>query len=231
MYNTRIALIALLILQCLHSHAQKYSSYDAVANSNRKVFYSTNFDKVDENNTVWEMPPEPDNRFAYAFIKNGTLEITNNDDKGINTTVFPLLIDYSKDFEIEFRVMLDKKYPLRPAYVLWGEDTTNEGLGFNGQVLYFFSNGSYRMGYCQGACSIPCDYEKIRNTFGALSNKNDYNTYTIRKIKNAYYVFINREFSHEYKYVPIHGQEIGFGTNRKSVANMDYIQVSYLKLD
>lgn len=231
MYNTRIALIALLMLQCLHSHAQKYSWYGAVTDSNRQVIYRTDFDKADENNKDWEeaQSKETHDSLFYAYIKDGTLEVTNNTTTGTYATAFPFMFDYTKDFEVEFRVRLAAQYNDWASLVCWGRDSVNEEP--NGQSLYFYPSSAYSMAYCNGAITEPCNYEKIRHTGSPKKEAGRFNTYTVRKIKDSYYVFVNSEYSHKYSYTPLHGQTIGFGTGPKSVANMDYIQVSYLKLD
>ncbi len=231
MYNTRIALIALLILQCLHSHAQKYSWYGAVTDSNRQVIYYTNFDKVDENNKDWEtvQSKETHDSLVYAYIKDGILEVTNNTAKGTYATAFPFMFDYTKDFEVEFRVRLAAQYTGWGSLVYWGRDSVNEQP--NGQCLYFYPSSAYSMAYCNGANTEPCNYEKIRHVGRPKKEAGRFNTYTVRKIKDSYYVFVNNEYSHKYSYTPLYGQTLGFGTGRKSVANLDYIQVSYLLLD
>lgn len=230
MNNARIALIALLMLQCLHSHAQKYSWYGAVTDSNRQVIYYTNFDKVDENNKDWEdRIEETHDSLFYAYIKDGTLEVTSHDDTSTSATGFSLSIDYFRDFEIEFSARLEKKYTDKISLVMWGRDSTNDI--YNGQFFYFYQDVSYKMIFCSGKGSEPCDFERLHKQYGLDNNRGDYNTYNIRKIKDKYYVFVNKQYSHRYLYTPLHGQTIGFGTGPKSVANMDYIKVSYLKLD
>lgn len=232
MYSTRITLIALLILQSLHSHAQKYSWYGAVTDTNRAVIYRTDFDKVDDNNKDWEeaQSKEIHDSLFYAHIKDGILEVTNNTTEGTYATAFPFMFDYTKDFEIEFRVRLAAQYTDWGALVYWGRDSVNEQP--NGQCLYFYPSSAYSMAYCTGVdTNNPCNYEKIRHIGRPKKEAGRFNAYTVRKIKDLYYVFVNSEYSHKYSYTTLHGQTLGFGTGRKSVANMDYIQVSYLKLD
>lgn len=229
MNSIRIALIALLMLQCLHSHAQKYSWYGAVTDSNRQVIYYTNFDKVDENNKDWEDPVEDaEDSVFYAYIKNGTLEVTNNSDSNTTAAETSLLFDYSRDFEIEFRARLEKQYTYWGSPVFWGRDSVNKKP--NGQFLYFYASSGYSMAYCTGAKTNSCKYEDIRYVRSSTKDTGSYNTYTVRKIKDMYYVFVNSEYSHRYEYTPLYGQLLGFGTHRKSVANMDYIRVSYLNM-
>lgn len=229
MNNARIVLIALLMLQCLHSHAQKYSWYGAVTDSNRQVIYYTNFDKVDENNKDWEDPVEDaEDSVFYGYIKHETLEITNNSYTNVTATGFHLPIDFTRDFEIVFRARLDENYT-KAALVFWGRDSLNEI--YNGQYIYFYENSSYSMAYCVGYGAKPCDYKRTRLTYGSKNTRGDFNIYTIRKIEDMYYVFVNGEFSHRYAYTPIKGEWIGFGTSYRTQANMDYIKVSYLKLD
>lgn len=217
------------MLICQQSHAQKYSWFEAVTDTNRQVIYRTDFDKVDSNNADWEDPIEPEDSLCYSYIKNGTLEITNKTDTSTLATIFPFMIDYSRDFEIEFSARLDLKYTDWAALLFWGRDSTVEV--YNGQFLYYYPKGGYSMTYCKGSYPEPCDYKRTMNAFGYGNNKGGYNTYTIRKIKDRYYVFVNDRYSRRYDYIPLNGQLLGFGTGRKSVANMDYIQVSYLKLD
>lgn len=230
MYNTRIALIALLILQSLHSHAQKYSWYGAVTDTNRAIIYRTDFDKADENNKDWEYPiEEPKDSLFYAYIKDGTLEITNNSVGSTTAAGFTLMFDYSKDFEIEFRARLEKKYKGETALLFWGRDTTVNI--YNGQFLYFYQDASFHLTFCTGKGTAPCEHKRTRNEYSWYTDKGGYNTYVIRKIKDRYYLFINKEYSHRSDYIPLNGQLFGFGTGSKSVASLDYIQVSYLLLD
>lgn len=134
-------------------------------------------------------------------------------------------IDYSKNYEITFKVRLNGPKDKHNVGVLyWGRDCAT----LTGYNLYFDTKGRARMFYSnlQFEDSIHPDVDKFM--YLKSYYKKDFNTFTIRRYDDKYYIFANRLFLGKCRYVPLTGSIIGLGKTFNHSADFDYINIYYL---
>lgn len=132
-------------------------------------------------------------------------------------------IDYDKNFEIEISALV---VPL-------GEERNAQGLLVWGAAYVDARIGQYFNYTNKGRvyCSPGIDREDFRKRDARKLYTpfvEGFCTYTIRKVKDQYYIFIDKKFEGKLPYVPLTGKYIGLGASIGSFVKVDYIKVSYL---
>ncbi len=144
--------------------------------------------------------------------------------------IAPLIqeIDYDRNFEIEIRSKITGSAFNNYFGVLnWGR--IGEA-SYAGQYLYYRPYSSSAIFHCgnkdvKGSCDG-------KNYFFKPSKKSynptGFNSFTIRKVKSNYYVFVNGIFQTTAPFIPLEGKAIGLGAKGKTKLLVDYIRISYL---
>ena len=204
-----LACIIFLNLIFLSSHAQlQYSDY---SKSSKEYVFEENFNN---NNQKWIIGNEEEREY---YVKEGNYVLENYAEKA-QLVFLEVFFDETRDFEIEANIKYVYGDELTSHALLWAKGN-NKDYGF-----YFNAGGSYKIAYYEEGY-----HDIIKFTqFNGL-NKNSYNKFTIRKVGNQYYFFINEEFVYETNFRDFFGKNIGFQVSKKSKIHIDYLKVAYLK--
>lgn len=203
------ACIIFLNLIFLSSHAQlQYSDY---SKSNKEYVFEENFNN---NSRTWKVGNESEREFTIA---GGYYTLENYAEKA-KLTYRPADFDETNDFEIETSM----KY-------IYGEDLTSHALLWaNGNSMdygfYFTAAGSYKIAYYDGSYKDIVDFTQT-----SALKRGEFNKFTVRKVGNQYYFFINEIFIYQTDFRDFFGKQIGFQVSSKSKIQIDYVKVAYLK--
>jgi len=128
-----------------------------------------------------------------------------------------VVIDQTKDFEIELKIRLDKGIQNKFNGLQWGKseaETKQFDFFFNGQ-------GQYTIDKFTGTGFT--DFVPVTAT--KLINNYTYNTLTVRKVGAKYYFFLNQQLVHSMPFEPFFGNGVGFQVAEKSSTQIDYLKV------
>ncbi len=133
-----------------------------------------------------------------------------------NTISFPEL-QSTDNFEIETSIRIEYALSDGACSLLWGGSTTTAG-----QWTYLQVDEDDRVaaGRWQGS------FASYRVNYRA----ENFNTFTVRKVKNTYYYFINGTYLGKVPFVPLDGPRIGFGAFGFTDMSVDYLRVKRLTL-
>lgn len=177
--------------------------------TNKTSLYAENFD---DNSSGWL-----DSADIYGTISNGVLAIPNIDSASY---IIEKSIDFEKDFEIEIVAKIEGKKPNKIyGRFAWG----NECYVFGGYLT--FSKNYVRLFNCQYG---DCDHSRSKPLIN--QNKNDFNLYTIRKVGNTYYVFVNKKIIITHPYQKPKGTNLMITGDGNAKLVFDRITISYLEL-
>jgi len=127
-----------------------------------------------------------------------------------------VIIDQTKDFDIELKIRLEKGIQNKFFGLQWGKSIT-EAKQFD---FFFNGQGQYTIDKYAGAF---IDFVSV--TPSKLINNYTYNTLTVRKVADTYYFFINQQLVHKMPFEPFFGNGIGFQVAAKSSVQIDYLHV------
>jgi len=127
-----------------------------------------------------------------------------------------VIIDQSKDFEIELKIRLDKGIQNKFNGLQWGKSAA-EGKQFD---FFFNGQGQYTIDKFTGTFT---DFVPVTPT--KLINNYTYNTLTVRKVGPKYFFFLNQQLVHTMPFEPFFGNGVGF-----QVAERSSVQIEYLKV-
>ncbi len=217
-------LIFLLYLQCNEAYSQSPHNsvidYDYYTPADREPIYHDEFNAMNDNNKDWI---NNDDEFFVINIDKGCLIIMNN---GTSATAsdYTLKFDYLRNFELEISAKIESpKRRERNGILFWGRDSTISKP--NGQFFYFV-RGKHILFNEIGS---EAENYRLPEPEVTINDKKDFNIYTIRKVNNNYYLFINHILYSKYPYIPLKGQRIGLGASANgSKAYYDYIHIDYL---
>ena len=173
----------------------------------RTVILSDNFDD-DRNGWIGVLHPP-----ATVFIKGGIFYLKKGTESswGID-----LIIDYSREFEIEFAAKLENKSILGDAMLMWGSDCD-----IDGETVFYFNKSALHM-----TTYVAGEWKDMRRYHKSLPATEWY-TYRIRKVGKEYHVFVNGNYVFSYPYTKLNGRRIAFQGRRVNVM-VDDIRISYL---
>lgn len=230
----KYTLLILAIFASVSTTAQKvFKCYDCIPEAAKTQIFFDGFDKDDDE--WWaEMPYKYKVPDENRNVEDTLDKVTN----GYNVWYFQdtlpggifrtsngrvLDIDYNKNFEIE---IVSKVVPLNgqkvaEGIVCWGTAYRDAMVG-----QYFDYTNKGRV-YCYPGIDRE-DFRKrdARQLYTPFAE--GFRTYTIRKVKDQYYIFIDKKFEGKLPYVPLTGKYFGLGASIGSFVKVDYIKVSYL---
>lgn len=151
-------------------------------------------------------------------IENGSLVFQSLTDKP-KEDLLPVIIDQKRDFEIEVSIrfvegQIDKGYGLQ-----WGK-------AVNPMRQYDFlltGGGHYTIDKYTGEFT---DY--VPFTLSDLVNRYAFNKFTVRKVADKYYFFLNEKFVYSMPFEPFFGNLLGFQVGERSTIMIDNIEIAYL---
>lgn len=187
--------------------------YDGISdNVKRHLFY----DIFEDNKNLWDIGQSKDN--WKEEIKEGYLYFESLDYIP-NQDYLPIPIDENSNFEIEASIAFMDGDPLQGCGLQWGKAAEETK-----QYDFFFSgNGMYSIDKFTGDFT---DY--VPFTKSDILKSGEYNTFTVRKVDDKYYFFINGKLVHSMPFEPFMGKNIGFQVGKKSTIHVDYLRVSEL---
>ncbi len=125
------------------------------------------------------------------------------------------------DFEIEFRAKIPSESPDDYGVVFWGKDTASWRY-----YRCFFRNGSNNAISHVNATKDDFYYHF---TLPRSFDRQGFNTYTIRKTGNRYFVFVNGTYTESLPFNKLYGPKFGIGGSSNNVVIFDYLKVSRLE--
>ena len=190
--------------------------FSQVDTSAKKLIF---FDDFDDNRNGWSTI---ESKYEIGKIEGGSYYITAKGHAYGDAKI--ISIDTKQDFEIEASIKMvsgGTSYKDYNSMLFWGRDSLN--------AYYFtFAKDSYAaVTSCMGIKARDCTIFD-----GSLQKSNlnpdEFNKFTIRKIKRTYYFLINDIQFYKMPFVPFFGNNIGMGAGRKSTIAVDYLRVAYL---
>lgn len=202
-----LSLIICICLICANALAQKhYKDYKI-----SEIVYNQNFNEQD---TGWL---DDD---TMVTIHDGYLDHKNFLDSGYFAHPYKLKIDTSKNFEIEFRAqVLGTKKRRDDGILFWGRKGDNSN-------YWYFGNRKASSIFSREKLNNKTRMRKVAT--GKIT-RHAFNIYTLRRIGDRYYFFVNYQFTRANPhYIPLYGNMIGLGSSAKNEVLFDYVRVSYL---
>jgi len=197
-----------------------YKQYNSIVNSNRDEYYTCNFS---EPTTVWGTYTSNPVGMFYAKYTNLGYEIKNNYSSG--RLISGVIDDISlQDFEIEYTFKRIELPYFNSVSFTWGLKNTDPM-----KFYYFRLSSKYDL-----SINIGC-YDNGEKEWVNHTNFNDYsfnkygdNKFTVRRIKNKYYFFVNEVFLFEHDFQSFFGDRIGITMGGPSEAIFKNMKIEYL---
>ncbi|MBD0255653.1 MAG: hypothetical protein ICV83_08025 [Cytophagales bacterium] len=189
-----------------------YNKYDFIPLNKKTILLNEEFNT---NARGWRhVTSSPD---YETTVLGGQLNLFTRYTPQQNTISFPELKS-TDDFEIEASIKIDYTLSDDGCLLLWGGSTTaarrwtylqvddedDRLVAGNWQATF----ASYRFGY----------------------RTDEFNTYTVRKVKSTYYYFMNGTYLGKVPFVPLDGPVIGFEASDFTDMSVDYLRVKRLML-
>ena len=184
--------------------------YDAYPADKRVTLFAEEFT---DNKNSWYLGIKEN--VWFQNLQDGTLFFQSYEDVA-KEDFKEVVIDQSKDFEIELKIRLDKGIQNKFNGLQWGKSIA-EGKQFD---FFFNGQGQYTIDKFTGTFT---DFVPVTPT--QLINNYTYNTLTVRKVGAKYYFFINKQLVHSMPFEPFFGNGVGF-----QVAERSSVQIEYLKV-
>jgi hypothetical protein len=192
------------------------ANYNDYPPSQKSILFLENFD---DNKNNWPMGTSNKNR-GYYRIENGYYYAEAT---GGNTQIFwsnniPA-IDESRDFEIEAEMKYVSGTDNRGSSLVWGRSPENQYYAFQ-----FSGNGYYRIDK-----HVNNKYEPFFSWKKSyLVKKFEFNKFTVRKIGNTCYFFLNETQVYSIPFEAFFGKQIGFTVVENGIIAINYLKISYL---
>jgi len=192
--------------------------YDVLSAGELKEVLSDEFSSLSPD-WVWA-----NNSNVSTSVNSGKLIIKSGMLSYGNTTMlqyFPL--DMQRDFQIEARYKSNSW--LSSCDVRWGADKTSQDA-----LCFGFVNSLQEYGIGSNQKDFAIDDIKAFETSSTIQ-KNNFNTLTIRKVKDRYYFFVNAVFVHECLVAdhPVFGNYFGLSINSGCTVVADYFNIHYIE--
>lgn len=194
------------------------SDYSFVPDAKKEILINESFSNNGRN---W--PTLFSNTLSYLAISYGELNMLSDFSGETLATIDVSTFTGNTNFEIE--VLLEAKSNMydNGNKIIWGYDASTKQHNF-------LKINNYNMQLSTGRFDGSKDVEKIINYWSGPFYKNGYNKYTIRKINNQYYYFVNETLLHQEPFTDFKGYRIGFQTGRYNEIYVDYLTVKKLNL-
>lgn len=184
--------------------------YNSVAADQKVALFTDDFT---DNKNSWYLGIKEN--VWFQNLQEGTLFFQSYEDVA-KEDFKEVIIDQSKDFEIELKIRLDKGIQNKFNGLQWGKSAA-EGKQFD---FFFNGQGQYTIDKFTGTFT---DFVPVTPT--KLINNYTYNTLTVRKVGQKYYFFLNQQLVHTMPFEPFFGNGVGF-----QVAERSSVQIEYLKV-
>lgn len=194
------------------SDGYRPSDFDAIKASNLERVWSDNFDNNSRN---WTIKNDP-NSFK-SEIKNGLYQLTNNSSD--NAYTFKQLSDLnlSRNFQVQAKIKLNRS------------KSTGLMLESGDDFILLMLNTSRKV-YVTHYKNAKYNDVKVVDNFAEPQSTSSFATYTIRKIMDNYYFYINGLYTGiEYEDQNL-GTKLGFFLNGDAAMSIDDISVDYINL-
>ena len=187
------------------------SSYSDYGYSQRDNLY---YDSFNDNYHKWKVGYGSD---YSASITSGYYKWAHTGSEGTTSTDKEIILDTSKDFEIEAKYKIANSSDSYLQSITWGgSDSERNYFGFTPDGQYRISN------YEDGEFSAYKDFTELSSI-----KKYDYNKLTVRKVDSKMYFFINGILVHTMYFKRFYGNLIGLEA-ASATLHIDYFRVSYL---
>ena len=212
-----------LLETLFENNDKRLLDYHAVKNEDKTLSWSEEFDN---NDSKWPFDVTISYSDATLYIEDGKMIIDyyGDDDKSeIFFKELPIIIDESKNFEVEMRM-----YWKLSGYALYVFDHPIDTTMFYGVFFSQTENGIIRIrlnfwdkekNSWSNMLSIPA------NNFTYPEN---YNLITIRKIGMKYSIFVNEKFIYAFSEDKFSCNPTDFSIH-KGINKLDYFRLSYVK--
>ena len=192
--------IAIVILLFTHKcYAQLSIDYEFYDSNDKEIFYYEDFaDSITDENWVHDD--------TAIYVKEGRYTFYNHYVNDYACRLIDLPIEDKNDFEIEMRVLLPCKCP-NEGVIIWGgscgTDISNKWFIDNTphSFTYIYDSGNNKSN--NGYCRID-------------TKKYSFNIYTIRKVQDHYFLYVNGKYAFKTQFTPLLGTMFGFGTSTSS---------------
>jgi hypothetical protein len=193
-----------------------YKLYNVIKVTQRQKYIDDDFTTP---SSIWS---EISSGLFTANINNGHYFLNNNNSHGIihQASVGDI---YSEDFEIEYRLKRNSAKSFNFVGFVWGSSVSPL------KFYYITLSDQYGLSVDVG------EYDNEKKSWHKSSSLGDYsvesygyNKFTIRKIKNKYYFFVNEVFFYEADVKPFFGSRIGIYMGNNSKATFDQIKIDKL---
>ena len=190
-------------------------SYQSYTSSQKTDFYFDNFSN-DVNN--WANAVSMN---GYAYVSNGILYFkSTNPDGAAGCTNTIASFDSSKDFEIESAIKFVNGNDNKQISLVFGKDPSvwsRFNFGFSGNGYYTIDKS-----YNNEHSTI------VEWTFSKLIKTQSFNKFTVRKLGNTVYFYINESLVYNMPFSPLYGNAFGFQTPNGTEIAIDFLRISYL---
>jgi hypothetical protein len=188
------------------------SDFDAIKSNNLERVWSDNFDN---NNRNWTIKNDPNS--YKSEIKNGQYQLTSNSKDFAYSFKQASNLDLNRDFQLQAKIKLNRSKS-SGLMLETGDDFLLLMLNTSRQVyVTHYKNAKY-------------NDVKVVDNFAEPQNTSGFTTFTIRKIVDKYYFYINGLYTGiEYADQNL-GTKLGFFLNADAAMSIDDISVDYINL-
>lgn len=158
---------------------------------------------------------------GYAYVSKGYLNFKSTSPDGAAGCTNTISgFDSNKDFEIESSMKFLNGNDNKQISLVFGKDPSvwsRYNFGFSGNGYYTIDK------------SYNNENSDIVNwTFSKLIRIGDFNKYTVRKISNTLYFYVNETLVYSMPFAPFYGNAFGYQTPQGTEIAVDYLKISYL---
>ncbi|HSA04626.1 MAG TPA: hypothetical protein P5145_03435, partial [Tenuifilaceae bacterium] len=156
---------------------------------------------------------------GYAYVSNGYLNFKSTSPDGAAGCTNTISgFDSNRDFEIESSMKFLNGNDNKQISLVFGKDPSvwsRYNFGFSGNGYYTIDK------------SYNNENSDIVNwTFSKLIKIGDFNKYTVRKISNTLYFYINETLVYSMPFAPFYGNAFGYQTPQGTEIAADYLKIS-----
>lgn len=199
---------------------ETYNSYGFVSASKKEMLINEEF----SNNTrMWPMTFTTVQ--SHMFVGGGLLNMMTSYGGPIISSIELSSFTGSTNFEIEFLMQIEVSGYSGGNRLLWGYDAASKQYNF---MEINDNDRQFSMGRFDGRADIKKTFYTTNWT--GYYQKRSYNKFTIRKVNNTYYYFINDTFIYQEPFSAFKGNRIGFQTGISNELNIDWLTVKKLNL-
>lgn len=227
MKHTLLILALLCTLPCT-AQKRELKKYYTFRASDKTPLY---VDYFEADNSLWKSGFKKDTT-AYMAIKDGNyiyyIDTTYSQKWLYATSYTQLNLDFNKNFEIHIRAKVEPPSGEEGGVgvLWWGKQTPETYIDAPRKAHLLAFSSFYNPVIAQRIYGSDKWYE--RSFYCYTFYKDDYNDYVIRKFKDYYYIFCNREFLQRMYCHTFSGNYMCLGVRPPAKLYVDYLKVYYL---